>query len=88
MQQSKLESFIETCVNTLVGFFVSFVAWPLIAWKCDMAYDNRQHWEMIFWFTLLSVARGYAVRRWFNSYFRRFATWVLSRLKKLSRQST
>lgn len=77
MDQTRLESFIETCVNTLVGFFVSFAAWPLIAWKCDMAYDTGQHWEMIFWFTLLSVARGYAVRRWFNSYFRRFSMWVI-----------
>lgn len=76
MKQSRVESFVETCVNTFVGFGVSYLAWPIIAWKCDMQYDQAQHWEMVFWFTLLSVARGYAVRRWFNSYFKQFATWV------------
>lgn len=81
MNQSKLESLLETCVNTVVGFAVSFVAWPLIAWKCDIPYTHSQHWEMIFWFTVLSVARGYAVRRWFNTYFRRLVRW-LARPKK------
>lgn len=73
--QSRKESFIEAVVNTVIGFVVSFAAWPVIAWKCDMAYDNAQHWEMVFWFTVLSVARGYAVRRWFNN-----------RIKKLVRR--
>jgi hypothetical protein len=82
MQQSKLESFIETCVNTMIGFVVSFLAYPLIAWKCGVAYDGGQHWEMTFWFTVLSVARGYAVRRWFNSYFKAFTVWAVTRLNK------
>lgn len=64
--QTKRESIIEAVVNTLIGFLVSYAAWPLIAWKCGIEYNAIQHWEMTFWFTVLSVARGYVVRRWFN----------------------
>lgn len=66
MLQSKLESLIEAVFNTIIGFVVSFAAWPICGWLFDLEYTSDQHVQVIAFFTVLSVARGYIVRRWFN----------------------
>lgn len=66
MEQSKLESLIEAIANTLIGFAISFLAWPIAAWIFNMPYNPGQHFGIVIFFTVLSVVRGYAVRRWFN----------------------
>lgn len=66
MEQSKLGSLIEAIFNTLIGFALSFVAWPVAAAIFDMPYTHGQHFGIVLFFTVLSVARGYVVRRWFN----------------------
>ena len=67
MNQTKLGSFIESLINTLIGFFVSFLAWPVAAWLTGIEYSSGQHWAVVWFFTIISVARGYVVRRWFNA---------------------
>lgn len=66
MKQSKLGSLIETCINTLIGFCVAYFAWPVAAYIWDIPYNHGQHFGVVLFFTVISVARGYAVRRWFN----------------------
>ncbi|WP_338924323.1 hypothetical protein V0M98_32440 (plasmid) [Pseudomonas silesiensis] len=74
--QSKLESLIETCINTAIGFVVALlsqlVIFPLVG-IVDVPFSTNL--EIGAWFTVISVARGYAVRRWFNA-----------RLKNLARR--
>jgi len=67
MQQSKIGSLIETILNTLVGFVGSmFIIWPLAAWVTGMEYTGKQQFWVVIIFTVWSVGRGYAMRRWAN----------------------
>lgn len=67
MQQTKLESLIETCLNVAIGFCVSYSMWPLVAWLYDIPYSAAQNLGITMIFTVLSITRGYIVRRWFNA---------------------
>ena len=67
MNQTKIGSLIEVCINTLIGFFVSFLTWPIAAELTGIDYTHGQHWSVTAIFTVVSVARGYVVRRWFNA---------------------
>lgn len=67
MNQSKLGSLIEAIINTAIGFIVSFVAWPVAAWITGISYTTGQHWAVVAFFTVVSVARSYVIRRWFNA---------------------
>lgn len=67
MQQTRLVSLIETLLNTAIGFLVSFAGWPIAAAMTGIEYGHGQHVAVVAFFTALSVARGYVIRRWFNS---------------------
>ena len=67
MNQSRLGSLIESILNTASGFLLSFLAWrfvvvPLLA----LPVDNVQNLQITSFFTILSVARSYVWRRYFN----------------------
>jgi len=68
MTQSKLGSFIESCVNVLVGFWINFIAnlliLPLFGFH-DLTLANNFYIGLIY--TAISVIRSYVVRRWFNA---------------------
>lgn len=80
MQQTRLESIIETCFNTLIGFFVSYFAWPVAAWYYEIPYNHSQHFGVVLFFTVLSIARGYVIRRWFNAQLHRVAMAIAAKL--------
>jgi hypothetical protein len=65
--QPRLESFIESCANTAFGFAISigaaFVIFPLLG----VQTTPSQNVGAVLLFTLVSVARNYAVRRLFNA---------------------
>ena len=65
MNQTRVASFIEAGINTLLGFFVSFLIWPIAAYLTGITYNTGQHWSVIAIFTVSSILRGYAVRRFF-----------------------
>lgn len=67
MKQSRMGSFVEACLSTLIGFVVSYSAWPVVVWFFDMPYNHAQHIGIITFFTVISVIRGYVIRRWFNA---------------------
>lgn len=67
MQQTKLESLVEVCLNVAIGFFVSFSLWPVVAWLHDLPFSVGQSFTITAIFTITSVARSYIVRRWFNA---------------------
>ncbi len=54
-------------MNTFIGFIVSYAAWPPAAAMFDMPYSHGQHFGIVLFFTVLSVVRGYVLRRWFNA---------------------
>lgn len=82
MKQSRLESFVESCLNTASGFVVSLTFWTLVVvpvWHLPVSMT--QNLIITFWFTVLSVARSYVWRRFFNARIHRgIHRWVRERL--------
>lgn len=66
MSQSKKKSFLEACVNTLIGYLTTLLFSPLIYSMCGVKIGNGQMGLVVFCFTILSVVRSYVIRRWFN----------------------
>ena len=66
MEQSKLISLIEACVNVGLGFFVSLGVWFLIIvplWHLDVSPMESLGITCVF--TVFAIIRSYAVRRFF-----------------------
>ncbi len=73
MTQTRLGSLIEALLNVAIGFAINFVAnlviLPLIGFQITLG----QNLFIGVLYTLVSVARSYAVRRWFNARLHRAA---------------
>lgn len=67
MNQSKLESFIETCINTAIRFAVAILSQVLVFPLVGIHVPLSTNLEIGAWFTVISVLRGYVIRRWFNA---------------------
>lgn len=70
--QTRLESFIEAWINIAIGFVINFVGnWfilPLVGFHTLTVKDNLIIGGL---FTIVSVARQYAIRRWAQQHLRR-----------------
>jgi heme/copper-type cytochrome/quinol oxidase subunit 4 len=66
-RQSKKQSFIESLTNTAVGFTISlaatFVIFPLVG----INSTSTKNVIITLFFTAISIARGYIIRRFFNN---------------------
>lgn len=71
MSQSRLGSFVESCVNTAVGFGINFMANMLVLPLFGFKVTGEQAFWMGVIFTVISVVRGYSLRRLFNAAHRR-----------------
>ncbi len=76
--QSKRGSFIEACINTFIGFIVSLAANPIVCWVLDVKMRYTQMGYYVLIFTVLSVIRGYVIRRWFNKSIERTVQKILN----------
>jgi len=67
VNQTRLASLAEATINTAIGFVMSVllsaVVYPLFGFQVTLA----QNLAITAIFTIASIARGYAVRRWFNA---------------------
>lgn len=67
MTQTRLQSLIEALVNVGIGMVVSvllsLVVYPLFG----HAFTLAQNVGLTLVFTVASIVRSYAVRRWFNA---------------------
>lgn len=64
-EQTRLVSLVETCINVALGMAVSLTAWPFVGAYYDIPYSYSSHIGITVIFTVLSIARGYVVRRFF-----------------------
>jgi len=78
MKQSKLESLLEACVNTSIGFLITISILPVVNWICGIHMSPSQAGWSTLLFTLISVARSYAIRRFFNG---NIAKTILTKIK-------
>ena len=64
--QSKLESLSEAIINTFIGFVIAFISqlvfFPIVGIEATL----DQNFILTVLFTLVSIIRGYIVRRFFN----------------------
>lgn len=66
MSQSRRGSVVEALASTFVGFWVSFAAWRLIGPLLGYHVSVSDNFIITGLFTVISVVRGYLVRRFFN----------------------
>jgi len=82
VNQTKLESFIESSTNTAIGFGTAFLTWQFIA-APYMGYRVTLHDNLVITsiFTVVSVLRGYLCRRFFNAGLHRVVHRFVRKLK-------
>ena len=67
MTQTRKHSAIETVAGVAIGFVVSLAAAVIVFPLFGHAFTLGQNVGITIIFTVLSIARGYVVRRWFNT---------------------
>ena len=65
--QTKKQSFIESITNTLVGFVISFASTFLIFPLMGFESSVGKNIVITLFFTVVSILRGYIIRRFFNN---------------------
>ena len=64
--QSKLESLYEASINTFLGFVIAFISQLVFFPIVGIEVTLDQNFTLTVLFTLVSIIRTYAVRRFFN----------------------
>lgn len=80
MKQSKLESLVESVVNTCVGLVITIIVYPIINYSLDIKMSAAQVSLSTLLFTIVSVIRGFAIRRFFNN-MGTVKKWIINRLR-------
>ena len=65
--QTRLSSLIEAVINVAIGFVVSLMLTALVLPAYGHAVTWSQNLQITGIFTISSILRSYAVRRWFNA---------------------
>ena len=64
--QTRKQSAIESAMNIVVGFsismFANFVIFPLFGWNISL----QQNLLLVVFYTIISFARSYMLRRFYN----------------------
>lgn len=84
--QTRLESLVESTINTASGFLVSLLAWQYVV---APLFSLPVSWSMNLWitgiFTAISVARSYLWRRFFNArHYQTIALWLSRQTRRLA----
>lgn len=66
MAQSKIQSFIEANVSTAIGFCISWAVTPLVMAVFGYSVGAGKALGITIVYTVISIVRGYFVRRLFN----------------------
>ena len=74
MGQTKKHSLIESTINIAIGYLVALASQLVIFPFYGIEISIRQNLAIGAWFTVISIIRSYALRRWFNGIMVRGAT--------------
>lgn len=66
MGQSKLNSFIESTINVLIGFIIALLAQMIVFPLYGIETSFESNFQIASIFTIVSIVRGYFFRRFFN----------------------
>lgn len=64
--QSKTQSLIESFVNVAVGYGVAILTQVILYPLFEIEVSMSQNLQIAVWFTLVSLARSFLLRRFFN----------------------
>lgn len=67
MQQTRLESLIESLANIAIGYMVALLSQVAIFPLFGIHVPLSTNLAIGAWFTGISLARSYVIRRWFNA---------------------
>jgi hypothetical protein len=67
MQQSKIESLIEVCINVAVGWVIALMTQLIVFPMFGIQVTLGEQLSISVIFTVVSIIRGYVIRRWFNA---------------------
>ena len=73
MRQSRLESLIEAVMNVAIGYGVALLSQMAIFPMFGIYVPFSTNLWIGAWFTAISLARSYIIRRWFNARLHRAA---------------
>lgn len=77
MTQTRLQSLIEAWVNVVIGYWVAFLSQLLIFPMFGIQITIYDNLLIGGYFTVISLVRGYCIRRWFNTKLRKLLTTTL-----------
>lgn len=66
MRQDKMDSLMEAVTNTAVGFVISLITWYFVAAAMNIPMTWAENLIITGIFTVVSIARGYVLRRIFD----------------------
>lgn len=64
--QTKVQSLLEACANVAVGYLVALASQLVVFPMFGIHVPFSANLAIGGWFTLISLVRSYALRRWFN----------------------
>lgn len=67
MKQTKLASLGEAVMNTAIGYAVAILSQLIVFPIFGIHIPFSSNLGIGAWFTVISLVRGYVIRRWFNS---------------------
>ncbi len=73
MNQSRVASLAESVMNVLIGYGVALASQLVIFPMFGIHLPLSDNLAIGAWFTLISLVRSYAIRRWFNARLHRAA---------------
>lgn len=73
MNQTRLGSFIEACINVLIGYGIAVTSQVIIFPFFGIHIPLSDNLLIGLWFTAISITRSYIIRRWFNARLHRAA---------------
>ena len=66
MSQTRAWSFVESCANVAIGYGVALLSQLAVFPLYGIHVDLSTNLAIGAWFTVISIARSYCVRRLFN----------------------
>jgi len=67
VEQTRLESLLESVVNIVIGYVVALISQIVVFPMVGIDVPFSTNLVIGFWFTLISLVRSYVIRRWFNA---------------------
>jgi high-affinity nickel permease len=72
--QTRWQSMIETCISTAVGFLIALLTQLIVFHLYSISAPLSTNLQITAIFTVVSIARGYLIRRFFNWFHERART--------------